>query len=261
MDIINNLFSSNKDNDIKNPNNNTVLKTHDDEYYKKYIKYKLKYLDLLEQIGGKGKSGKGRKGKSRKNSKKRSHKKKSHKKKSNKKQKKKKQQKKKKHDDGDGEGDSDDGSDNTDQSEEHDDDSEEANTPHHQMHRQHPQYQQHLQHPIHHQPIHHPQYSSATPDEYSGSSHYMSPQHVMYQQPQYIQQSQDSMNEITPDDDSRQQLKSKLTEHAHKIKGHIQNIHGYFKQKLQQPSNDELEPEHIDQDHLDNIDEYENFGN
>ncbi len=257
MDIINNLFSSNKDNDIKNPNN-TILETHDDEYYKKYIKYKLKYLDLLEQIGGKGKSGKGRKGKSRKNSKKRSHKKKSHKKKSNKKKshKKKKQHKKKKHHDEESDnGDSDDGSDNTDQSEEHDDDSEEANTPHHQMHRQHPQYQQHLQHPIHHQPIHHLQYSSATPDEYSGSSHYMSPQHVMYQHPQ------DSMNEITPDDDSRQQLKSKLTEHAHKIKGHIQNIHGYFKQKLQQPSNDELEPEHIDQDHLDNIDEYENFGN
>lgn len=246
MDIINNIFSLNKDNDIKNPN----IITHNDEYYKKYIKYKLKYLDLVEQIGGKGKSGKGRKGKSRRNSKKRSHKKKSHKKKKS--NKKKHQKKKKHHDEESSDGDSDYGSDNTDHSEDHED-NEEEHTPHHQMHRQ----QMHRQQM---QPqIHHPQYSSETPDEYSGSSHYMSPQHVIYQQPQYIQQPQDSMNEITPDDDSRQQLKSKLTEHAHKVKGHIQNIHGYLKEKFQQQPNNDIEPEHLDQDHLDNIDEYENY--
>ncbi len=84
MDIINNI-------------NNSIL-DENDPYYLKYLKYKAKYLLLVEQSGGKGKSGKGKgKGKSRNNSKKQSKKKRS----KQKQKQKQKKEKKRKEDDGD----------------------------------------------------------------------------------------------------------------------------------------------------------------
>ncbi len=90
MDIINNI-------------NNSIL-DENDPYYLKYLKYKAKYLLLVEQSGGKGKSGKGKgKGKSRNNSKKQSKQKRS--KQKQKQKQKQKKEKKRKEDDGDDGGD------------------------------------------------------------------------------------------------------------------------------------------------------------
>ena len=70
------------------------------------------------------------------------------------------------------------------------------------------------------------------------------------------------MHEITPDEEDEpfhQQLKRKATEHAHKIKGHIKNIHGQIKQKLQETNLDDNDLESASQNSEDL--EYNNFDN